>query len=156
MHIAVATIKDAEAIGRLQTFVHEMHVAHVGWYFRSVSPEQLGKIMSVQLSAPDTRAFVAKSDDETVGYVVGTVKEGEQREMAFAYHWLYIDQIFVKSERRREGIARALVTAMRGAAEAEGITELHLDVYSFNSDAKRAFMKLGFGTRVERMWMPLP
>ena len=155
IRLTAATLDDAQDMGRLQVFVHEAHVANVVSYFRPVSAEYLGKVMAEKLREADTRGFVARCEDEAVGYILGCVKRRPEREVSFAYNSLYIDQIFVTSERREQGVARALVEAMRTVAQSEGLSALDLDVWSFNVEARRVFAALGFGPQIERMCMPL-
>ena len=67
--------------------------------------------------------------------------------------WWYVQQVFVKAARRREGIARRLVHAAQEAATAERVRFLRLNA----SEAGRAlFDATGFADPMDRLreWVP--
>lgn len=67
--------------------------------------------------------------------------------------WWYVQQVFVSTDRRREGIGRRLVHAAQEAASAERIRFLRLN----SSDAGRPlFDATGFAAPMDRLreWVP--
>ncbi|UUZ43574.2 GNAT family N-acetyltransferase [Janibacter limosus] len=67
--------------------------------------------------------------------------------------WWYVQQVFVSTDRRREGIGRRLVHAARDAASAERVRWLRLNA----SDAGAPlFDAMGFGDPMDRLreWVP--
>ena len=102
------------------------------------------------MAAPTSWIWIAEKAGEPVGYVLAFIHERPENVFCTARRWLDIDQIAVRPDQRRHGVARSLVEAVRHAAEAHGIEEVELTCWTFNSDAQEAFRRLGFTPRIAR------
>jgi ribosomal-protein-alanine N-acetyltransferase len=61
-----------------------------------------------------------------------------------------VTTVCVLSERRRQGIGRALIEALAGIARRKGATEMTLEVAEKNRAARRLYEGLGFGVAGRR------
>ncbi len=78
---------------------------------------------------------------EDGGEIVGAVLAGHDGRRGFIYHTA------VLSERRRSGVATALVDRAMDALKREGINKVALVVFSKNEDGNRFWEKRGFFKR---------
>lgn len=102
--------------------------------------------LAAALCRPGVQAFVARLDGEAVGYVVTTdnpfgLSPGEE---------IAVEQLWVAPDARRHGIAKALLTAVLGAAERAGCDVVVSNVPTSHRDANRFFARLGFSSVVVR------
>jgi ribosomal-protein-alanine N-acetyltransferase len=86
------------------------------------------------LDRADTDIIVAHSGDRIVGYAITwfVIDQGELGNVAVDEGW------------RRQGIARALVSAALDLARTRGISEIYLEVRRSNVGAQRLYRRLGF------------
>jgi ribosomal protein S18 acetylase RimI-like enzyme len=59
--------------------------------------------------------------------------------------------IGVRPDQRRKGLARALVDIVVAASDADGIRDVELTSWVFNSGAQEAFRRLGFTPKLVRL-----
>jgi ribosomal protein S18 acetylase RimI-like enzyme len=57
---------------------------------------------------------------------------------------MYIQQIGVRKNVRRQGVGRALIAFIEGRAVASAVTGLQLDYWAFNTRAQSFFESCGF------------
>lgn len=98
------------------------------------------------LTRPDVRAWVARVDGAGVGYVIAS-------EDAFGlspHPEVAIDQLFVDSRVRRQGVAHALLDAVLTHAERVGAEVIVGNVPAQSREANRFFARLGFGSVIVR------
>ena len=81
-----------------------------------------------------SRAFVAESDGETLGYVMARIS-GEEGEIL---------NLAVLPKARRKGIARCLLHEALGSIAAAGVTEAYLEVRQSNGEAIALYQSQGF------------
>ncbi len=96
------------------------------------------------------QAWVAHLDGEPVGYVVTTDNPfglDPSDELA-------VEQLWVTPTARRHGVAKALLTAVLGAAERSGCEVVVSNVPTSSREANRFFARLGFGSVVVRRVVP--
>jgi N6-L-threonylcarbamoyladenine synthase len=86
------------------------------------------------LARPSARGLVARDGDEPVGFLLADRVRDEVHVLAVA----------VVPERRRRGIARALVLAALARAAGEGAARAHLEVRAGNAPALSLYRGLGF------------
>lgn len=86
------------------------------------------------LDRSDTDVIVAQSGERIVGYAITwfVVDQGELGNVAVDAPW------------RRQGVARALVSASLDIARKRGISEVYLEVRRSNAGAQRLYHELGF------------
>ena len=142
--IRTATIADAEILARLNVFVQELHADARPDRFRRTRPDDVAGWYRAVLSQPGARAWVADDPGSPVGYLLALVHERPSNPLVHGRRWCEIDQIAVAPERRRRGIATALVRKAVSAAQDEGIADIEVSSWSFNEAAQSLFQRLGF------------
>jgi ribosomal protein S18 acetylase RimI-like enzyme len=81
-------------------------------------------------------------------------KRQEENVYVYARSWREIEEIAVRAEHRRRGVAGALLRQIEIATQADGISVVELNAWTFNSVARSSFERLGFvpkNIRYERL-----
>jgi diamine N-acetyltransferase len=87
---------------------------------------------------------VAEVGGEIVGHIYGAVANRAENEFSRGDSYLYIYQIGVDDDARRQGVGTALITFTRDWARALGVTALQVDHWAFNVRARNFFEASGF------------
>jgi ribosomal protein S18 acetylase RimI-like enzyme len=111
----------------------------------SMTPErarrQAAQMVSLAAAEPvPVRPLLARRGDEVVGYAI------------LAYFWsnelggrlAYLDEIFVRPDRRGRGIGSSVVRHAIDLARSEGLPRILLEVNDTNPRARRLYSHLGF------------
>lgn len=82
---------------------------------------------------------LAEIEGEVVGYVLYyfTFRANEMKPI------LYLEDLYVRPEYRRKGVAKALLEKIRGYAEAKGAPYFELNVFDWNNSAQAFYESLG-------------
>jgi diamine N-acetyltransferase len=143
--VRLATLDDAEAIGRQTSSVHQLHNKALPSVFKPPSadlfpPQKLAAL----IEDPNCIVAVAEIRGRVVGHVYSAVVNHAENEFNQADSYLYIYQIGVDDDARRQGVGTALITFIRDCARALGLTTLQLDHWAFNGRARAFFEACGF------------
>ena len=90
--------------------------------------------------------LLAEDDGEPAGYAFGDV---DQRGHA------HVNIVYVVPDRRRQGVAKALLAAFGDRAREAGLEHLTLDVASRNDVGREAWRRLGFTEWAQRLTVPI-
>jgi GNAT superfamily N-acetyltransferase len=90
--------------------------------------------------------LVAEDDDGPVGFAYGETNPNKVAHLRIAY---------VRPERRREGVAKALVAAFAARVKEEGVEHLTLDVDVSNDVGRIVWQRLGFVEWAQRLQAPI-
>ena len=142
--------RDAGLLAELGRSVLEMHVAALPAYFRHAEPRALADAFRSKLERPEVRAFIANLGEVPVGYAVSAFRERPENAVCLARRVLEIDEIAVSPNYHRRGVARALVEHVRAEARSQGVSEVELTCWVFNTDAHAAFQALDFWPTIVR------
>ena len=104
------------------------------------SPRKLAEL----IQDPNCIVAVAEIGGKVVGHIYGAVVNHAESEFNLSEFYLYIYQIGVDDDARRQGAGRALITFIRDWARALGLTALQVDHWVFNARARDFFMACGF------------
>ncbi len=151
MEIRSATQSDAGKISLLLQTVQNLHATLYPAIFRTVDQNSLTEQVIQIISNPDLHVRLAMVDGEIAGYAVFRTDGCESSSMIHPHNYLFLEQIAVSPAFRRKGIATALLDDFRDYATKSGITELRLDVWGANADARKCFEKAGFSAYNYRM-----
>ena len=141
MEIIVPQQTDWEKVNNLAIQVHELHV---GWrpdIFLSskivITQERFCELIE------HTHIFVAKENDEIVGYITFDIKERENPIMRFRKQ-LSIDAMCVDKTVRHKGIGTKLLAFIKEYALKNDCTDLYLTVNEENIPGIKTYEKFGF------------
>jgi ribosomal protein S18 acetylase RimI-like enzyme len=149
-NIRPAAIGDEALLARLNHFVQELHVAKRPDHFRPTQPIELADWYRSLLERPTTRLWIAEEGGLAVGYLLAIEHQAPESPIVRARRWCEIDQVAVDPERRRRGIARALILHAVSSAQADGIAQIEAASWSFNAGAHELFRRLGFMPKTTR------
>lgn len=154
--IGRATPEDADAIARLNAFVHGPHVEAHPHYFRPTDRTEVASLLEQWLGAEDVAAFIARDEVRTpIGYLITRYVDRPPTPLHHRRRYLEIDQIAVDLAHRRRGLAHALVELAREEARRRGADRVHLATWTFNEGARAFFESEGFAPRVTQYWQQL-
>lgn len=94
------------------------------------------------IRSSEAEVVVAVVDEEVVGSGFAKIKKAE----AFLKHdrFAYLGFMYVKPEFRRMGINQLILGTLINWAKSKGLSEIRLQVYDENVNAKKAYFKAGF------------
>ncbi|MEN9579958.1 MAG: hypothetical protein RJA70_2967 [Pseudomonadota bacterium] len=141
---------DAQLLAALNRFVQDDHVGALPHHFKSCDTSAVAEWFGSMLSREDVRVWLADSDGCPAGYAISIVRERPENLFCHARRYCELDQIAVSPAFRRQGVARALVQRIIADASAQGIHDVELTSWAFNTQAHAAFEALGFHPRVLR------
>lgn len=139
--IEIPQIEDFSRVNELAKQVHELHVNWRPDLFLSVdeviSKEDFEKMVQ------DKEIFVARVEDEIVGYITINIKEKNNPSMRYRKQ-LQIEAICVDEKNRGKGIGTELLEYARKFGTENNCTDLYLTVNKENEKAIKIYEKFGF------------
>lgn len=121
------TIKDYEAVKNIISELHKMHVENrPDFYLENECPITLKEYKSLLKKEKISIAFVV--NNKIAGICLATIKNRIEKS-------IYIDDIFVLSEYRRQGIATKLFEQIKEISKDIGAKRIDLTVWQFNKSA---------------------
>ena len=143
--VRAAVMEDADAVEYLTVEVQQLHREALPDIFKFPSDKLFSreKLANLLQDANSTVA-VAESKREIIGYVYGVIVHRPENDFKKAERYMYIQQIGVRKDARRQGVGRALITFIESRALASAVTGLQLDYWAFNTRAQSFFESCGF------------
>jgi diamine N-acetyltransferase len=143
--VRAATMEDADAIGCLTVEVQQLHREALPDIFKRPSDRLFSrdKLATLLQDAKSTVA-VAESQGEIIGHIYATIVHRSENDFKKAEKYMYIQQIGVRKDARRQGVGRALIAFIESRALASAVTGLQLDYWAFNTSARSFFESCGF------------
>jgi len=154
MKIEKATKDKIRDIVSLNSFVQEIHREHHPDHFKSsklISSETYSFFDRI-VDAENNYIFIAYQDNDPVGYIWFTIDIIPENPFKTARKQVYIHQIVVHKQYRRQSIGKSLFEKAEEIARQHNVDNYELDTWAFNSNAHTFFKKLGFETFNIRMW----
>ena len=156
VRIVQATQENIQDLVELNGFVQGLHHArHPDIFKPSANKDEVAGFFRKQLRVEANHFFLACFESKAAGYIWAAVHNMPESAFKYARRELYIHQIAVHPEFRREGVGSALIKAVDSLAEQEGIRHIELDSWAFNTDAHAFFQRHGFEMCNLRMWRKL-
>ena len=129
------TIKDYEAVKNIISELHKTHVENrPDFYLESECPITLKEYKSLLKKEKISIAFVV--NNKIAGICLATIKNRIEKS-------IYIDDIFVLNEYRRQGIATKLFEQIKEISKDIGAKRIDLTVWQFNKSAFDFYKSLG-------------
>ncbi len=139
--IEIPRIKDFNRVNELAKQIHELHVNWRPDLFLSVdeviSKEDFEKMIQAK------EIFVAKLQDEIVGYITFNIKEKNNHSMRYRKQ-LQIEAICVDEKNRGKGIGTELLKYAKKHGKENECTDVYLTVNGENENAIRVYEEFGF------------
>ena len=95
--------------------------------------------------------FVAVELGEVIGYVFCEISENQPHPLMQDFKSLYIDDFFIKEDKRGNGTGRILFEYIKKYAEEIGCHYIDLNVWEFNKSAIEFYEKCGMTTQRRHM-----
>ncbi len=156
MEITIERTSDHRELARLNETVQTWHHQNYPDEFKPYDPAGVASAFEKLLMIPDVFAFVARSNGEAIGYVLGYIKRRPNSAFQYEKAILNIDQIAVVQSHRRSGVGKLLLEAAVALAKENGITEIQLDHWTGNDLAEKFFSSHGFVHFNHRMMRSAP
>ncbi|MCI5511429.1 MAG: GNAT family N-acetyltransferase [Oliverpabstia sp.] len=87
-------------------------------------------------------AIAAVDENETImGFCIADLRD--KSGMVENVKTIYVDEIFVRKEQRRKGIAKELFCSLEAIAKSYGVVRIDLMVWEFNKEALKLYEKMG-------------
>ena len=147
MEIRFATAADVTGILELLRQVGQVHHAGRPDLFRAGAQKYSASGVLALLNNSHTPIFVAAEEGEVKGYCFCQIKEVSQDPVMTDRVELYIDDLCVRENCRRQGIATALFEVVKGYARGRRCDEITLNVWACNQEALAFYQKLGMTTQ---------
>lgn len=143
--VRLATLDDAELIERQTSSVQQLHNKALPLIFKPPSADLFpAQKLAALIEDPNSIVAVAETGGKVVGHIYGAVVTRAENEFNRADSYLYIYQIGVDDDARRQGAGAALITFIRDLARALGLTAVQVDHWAFNARARDFFEACGF------------
>jgi ribosomal protein S18 acetylase RimI-like enzyme len=143
--VRLATLDDAEVIERQTSSVQQLHNQALPFIFKPPSADLFpARKLAALIEDPNRIVAVAETGGKVVGHIYSAVVTRAENEFNRADSYLYIYQIGINADARRQGAGTALVTFIRDLARALGLTAVQVDHWAFNARARGFFEACGF------------
>lgn len=139
--IEIPKMKDFNRVNELAKQVHELHVNWRPDLFLSVD-EVISKECFEKM-IQNKEIFVAKIQDEIIGYITFNIKEKNNPSMRYRKQ-LQIEAICVDEKNRGKGIGTALLNYTKEHGKANNCTDIYLTVNEENKKAIKVYEEFGF------------
>ena len=142
MLIRIANESDLSIIAEILVATQN---AHVSAYPLRYVPISLSDAKSNLLERLDSPGFVvAEQDGVVVGYVIYNFVVTEPTKILRERQYCYLQQIGVDVQKRSGGIGYKLIEHVKSESLRQGIDDIELDVWAFNTGGQEFFEKAGF------------
>jgi ribosomal protein S18 acetylase RimI-like enzyme len=154
--VRLATSDDAEVIERQTSSVQQLHNKALPSIFKPPSADLFpAQKLAALIEDPNCIVAVAEIGGKVVGHIYSAVVARAETEFNRAGSYLYIYQIVVDDDARRQGAGTALITFICDLARTLGLTAVQLDHWAFNTRARAFFEACGFSPMKVTMWQEL-
>jgi len=151
VRIRPATNDDLDIIVALNAFVQSQHAEALPDLFKP--PIDTGQTVDAFRAILENSASVVlmAEDEEPIGCLYAEIQNRPASWVRLESQVFYIQHMVVSPKHRRRGVGTALLSSALSMARSRGIKRIELDVWSFNSEARRFWSKQGFEALREKM-----
>lgn len=139
--IEIPQIENFNRVNELAKQVHELHVNWRPDLFLSVDEVISKENFEEMIQAKEI--FIAKIQDEIVGYITFNIKEKNNPSMRYRKQ-LQIEAICVDEKTRGKGIGTELLNHIKEFGKENNCTNLYLTVNKENENAIKVYEEFGF------------
>lgn len=113
------------------------------WLWPSHTPEEMGREFAGMIENADTAFFLAYTEDTAVGFAQCQLRH-DYVEGTDSSPVGYLEGIYVAEGRRKQGVAKALLTACEHWAKVQGCSEFASDCELNNTQSLQFHLNVGF------------
>ena len=135
---------DFEAVRRQYAMVQAANAAHMPDTFRPMVEADFPLAHFNSYLSGDNLLLIAERDGEVAGSLLATLREVKGELTRLPSRGVVIWYVVTEPSLRRRGVARALIAAATEWAEEKGADRIDLSIWSYNTDARELYRKLGF------------
>ena len=122
--------------------LEEYHRLKAPWKFKKPEGELFPKDYFQELIYNKDALFIlAKSNNETIGFLVAFKEKSSNRSMLQPRRWIHIDDLSIKNNYKKKGIGTLLMSKAEEFARKNKINEIELNVWCFNGGAIKFYEK---------------
>lgn len=144
MNIEIIETREFKMIAHLVEHVQNLHAQFLPTIYKPFDFNEIQKVMEAMLSNEMNRIFVAKLNDEVIGYILIVIKNIPESAFYFTHQIIHIDQLCVAENFKRNGVGAILIDKAEKLAKELNINRMELDYLEFNLNAKSFFHNKGF------------
>lgn len=157
IYIRKANKKDNHELEKLSAEVQQKHAKERPdqHRFKSVTFEEVYKTNIYANSQFGVFVAVTK-EGKIVGYIITRIMKHEPHfEGQQAYAYLYLHEIAVAGDYKKQNIGKKLINYAQNFAKENKAQSIELGVWEFNQTAIKFYEKLGFKTKIRKMEIKL-
>ncbi|MGR5239099.1 N-acetyltransferase family protein [Vibrio alfacsensis] len=145
--IKPACFHDLESLNDLMFELHDEHHLQSPELFKTAEEIEQEKSIARYLDNPECLVFVAKNEDDIIGFISGHFCELIST-VSKPVMMGSIDELYVLPEYRKQGAAKALVERMEATFLDYGVKQMFVEVWDFNQTAMTLYENHGFGHHI--------
>jgi ribosomal protein S18 acetylase RimI-like enzyme len=139
-----AQASDFEIVRRHYGMVQEAHATHMPEMFRPMVEADFPVAHFNSYLTGDNLLLIAERDGQVAGSLLATFREVKGQLTSLPFRGVVIWYVVTEPALRRRGIARTLIGAAAEWAAEKEADRIDLSVWSYNTDARELYRKLGF------------
>lgn len=145
--IRTAVAEDYDAVCALYAQVADVHSQALPQFFRPLEGPALPRDFFANILAnEDATIFVAEWQDTLIGMIHCYVRTAPSVPVVVPRRFAYIEDLVVSEHFRHQGVGQTLIERVHQWAREQGVTEVELNVWEFNTSARSLYEKLGYQT----------
>ncbi len=152
--IKPACFDDLETLNDLMFDLHDEHHVQSPELFKTAEEIEQEKSIARYLDDPECLVYVAKLEDEIVGFVSGHFCELTST-VSQPVMMGSVDELYVLPEFRKQGVAKKLLNKIESTFIQYGVKQMFVEVWDFNQKALELYEKQGFGHHIYCLRKPL-
>jgi diamine N-acetyltransferase len=150
--LRVAVQEDYEAVSALYAQLVRVHARALPQFFQPAqSPALTQKVFAEVLANEQAAFFVAEQQGTIIGMIHCYVRTTPAMAFVVPRRLVHIEDLVVSEQVHHQGVGQALTERVQHWAWEQGITEIELDVWEFNTAARGLYEKLGYQTTRRHM-----
>lgn len=153
--VRAMTLADCEAVGVLFDQLDAFHRDRIPWLFQRPDQSPRDRVFFENTLSDERQTVLVADDGQIIGFVHVRMISTPDFPVFRPQTRGLIDAVLVAQERRRGGVATALMRAAESWALDRGAEGMDLSVYEFNETAREAFAAMGYSTLHRKMSKPV-
>ncbi|ENM5825561.1 GNAT family N-acetyltransferase [Vibrio metoecus] len=152
--LSAANSADLEQLNELMFRLHDEHHLQCPEHFKTAEEIEQEKSIARYLDDPECLVYVAKQQDQIVGFVTGHFCELVST-VSKAVTMGSVDELYVVPAFRGQGIANQLCHKLERVFKDYGVKQMFVEVWDFNRTAQDFYQSAGFVPHIHWLRKPL-